>query len=506
MRPTSAVSFPLPPEVEQGDERVSGSDIGLGPDDKQLLVVWLSCGVLAAALPYPATKIFLALVLGVWYLRASLNHFHLALSGFILLLPFHDAAYKGSILLPGLNIQTLFVIFLCLAAAVTPSVESSRIERNPLAIPVLLLVALMTVSSISVAASSESSLFELLTSIKNAFAYALVALIVFWKVNKPEHKLMVLVCVFATVMINVLFSLREVSQTLASGRIFMRHRAVSLISDQPNLYAGFLAMYIFFFIAMLMYYPTSRRYRLALFAATAIVAVNLVYTMSRGGWLACGLAALFVTGTRARRLGLPIALLAMLLYVWLPDMAVERGRTTFQGEYDPRLLVSSEGLVNDEAATRIVQWRSFLPMMAEHPIFGVGYGGFPEFFKSGGYFPEPKGAHSSVIELGVELGPIGLALYAWILVATYRGSSRVFRNAGHPIERALALGMVAATVCLFLLDLTGTRFRSGNIMAFFWILAAIVLNSRLPESNDDVTSLDVGTRPDAPRASHALSF
>ena len=123
--------------------------------------------------------------------------------------------------------------------------------------------------------------------------------------------------------------------------------------------------------------------------------------------------------------------------MWLPDMAVERGSTTFQGEYDFRLLADSEG-VEVEEAPAIVQWRSFLPMMAEHPIFGVGYGGFGQFFKDGGYYPVAKSAHSSVIEVGVELGLVGLVLYTWILVAAYRGGSRVFRMPGHPSTAHLA--------------------------------------------------------------------
>ena len=126
-----------------------------------------------------------------------------------------------------------------------------------MAAPVLVLLALMVTSAMIVALSSDASAIGLLTSVKNSFAYALLALIVFRRVKEPEHKLMVLVCVFLSVLINVLFSLREVSQTLASGRIFMRHRAISLISDQPNLYAGFLSMYVFFFIAFLMYYPSN---------------------------------------------------------------------------------------------------------------------------------------------------------------------------------------------------------------------------------------------------------
>jgi O-antigen ligase len=478
MRPAITVLAPLPSPLMATESNTSALGGGLGYEEKRFLAVWLACCLLAIALPYPATKIAVGLILGVSYLQASLSSFHLALSGFIILLPFNEVAYKGSILLPGVNMQTLFVVYLLFVSAVVAEPEAGHADRNPLVAPVLVLLAVMTISALSVALSSNTSAIGLLTSVKNSFAYALLALIVFRRVKEPEHKLMVIVCVFLSVLVNVLFSLREVSQTLASGQIFMRHRAVSLISDQPNLYAGFLSMYLFFFIAFLMYYPSNRKYKLLLFGATVLVAINLVYTMSRGGWLACCLAGVFVMGTKARRLILPIAVLGMILYVWLPDMAVERGSTTFQGEYDPSLLVDSEGVDAEEAATRIVQWRSFLPMMAEHPIFGVGYGGFGRFFRDGGYYPLAKSAHSSVIQLGVELGLVGLVLYTWILVAAYRGGSRVFRMASQPIDRTLGLGLLAATICLFLLDLSGTRFSSGNIMCFYWILAGIALNSR----------------------------
>jgi hypothetical protein len=35
---------------------------------------------------------------------------------------------------------------------------------------------------------------------------------------------------------------------------------------------------------------------------------------------------------------------------------------------------------------------------------------------------------------------------------------------------------MAATLCLFFLDMTGTRFFSGEIMAYYWMLAGLTLN------------------------------
>jgi hypothetical protein len=53
----------------------------------------------------------------------------------------------------------------------------------------------------------------------------------------------------------------------------------------------------------------------------------------------------------------------------------------------------------------------------------------------------------------------------------------VLKTTTHPVERVLAFSLGAATLCLFLLDLSGTRFRNGNLMAYYWVLAGLALNS-----------------------------
>jgi len=473
--PSIAFTASAPTEI-RGHDR---STTTLDARDRALIGAWLVCAVIAVALPYPPTKVLVGILLGAVYVHASFASFHLALSGFVLLLPFLETAYKGSILFPGINLQTLFVLYISGVAASHAGRDRLDPARNPVALPLACLVALTVSSALLVGATSNADLSDLLMRIKNSFAYALLMVFGFWLVRKPNQKLMVLTCVFIAVIVNVVFSLRDVSVTQALQLSVMRHRAVSLISAQPNLYAGFLSLYLFFFAAFLMYYPAGRKVKILVLAATVLVTMNLVYTLSRGAWLACGGAAVFVAGLKSRRLAVPMAALAVFLYFWMPDVATERWDKAFEQGYDPALIAEAEGTEMDEAATRVVQWRSFLSMMGEHPVLGAGYGEFPRFFKEGGYYPVAKSAHSSIVEIGVELGPFGLVFYLWILGAAYRGGSRVFKTADLPVERVLGLGLLAATVCLFLLDFSGTRFRNGNITAYYWILAGITLNAAL---------------------------
>jgi O-antigen ligase len=473
-----AATFPIAPGAPERPPLPPPSPpAALSTEDKSLLALWFGCGALAAAFPYPTTKLVIATVLGCGYLLASMAHYHLALAGFILFLSFFDTVHRGSILLPGLNLLTLFLVYLFIGLALSEPTEANR-TRNPVTTPLLCLIVITVLSAIFVASTSNVGLLDILTRAKSSIACPTLMWLAYRGVRDPKHKLMIVTCVFVAVLFNVLFSLREVSITQALNLSVMRHRAVSLIALQPNLYAGFLSLYLFFLIAFLMYYPAGRTVKLLLLGATSLVVMNLVYTMSRGAWLACIVTGVYVSGAKGRRLLVPIALLSVFVYFWAPELATQRWDSSFEEGYDPSLLVQDSE--TEEAALRIVQWRSFLPMMAQHPILGVGYGGFADFFRDGGFFPVTKSAHSSIIEIGVELGAVGLALYGWILISAYRAASRVFRIAEHPINRALGLGLLAATLCLFILDMSGTRFRNGEIMAYYWILLGITTNA-LPQ-------------------------
>jgi O-antigen ligase len=451
----------------------------LTPTERSVIRVCLLCVAVAVAFPFPFVKYGLGAVLALTFVSSGLRHYYVAIAFFAFLLPLTELLPIGSFIVPGLNAQTLLVFFFVgLAASSAPQLNRANqiITSNPVTLPLALLILTVILSSVRTSLETGASLGDMLARVKNWFIYATFLFLSYKCVRNPREKLFVLLLIFVVIVLLAANSTRGVIADQGLGLNLLRHRATSMLLNQPNLWGGFLAMYAFFFIAVLVVLPLSKKAKLMLLAATCVVLVNLVYSLSRGAWLAFVVAAVFLATAKARRLVVPLALIGMLLSVWMPDVAVERFESGMQDEYDPSLLVAEDAEAMD-AAARIKQWRNFLPMLLESPVFGTGFDTYANEYFRAGLGPRPKSAHSSVIEIGIEQGIPGLVFYSWILIAAYGAATRVYRDAAHPVDRALALGLLGATVCLFLLDLTGTRFRNGNLMAYYWILAGMTFNA-----------------------------
>lgn len=471
----------LPFVNRQAEDAASVRPLLLTADERLAVTACIAGAVIAFLLPYPPTKYALGAILGLLFLRLSTQHFYIGVALFAFFLPLQVLLPK-SILIRGLNPQTafaLYFLFVAFIAAGHQKVASdgagSAPDRNVAVRPLVCLILLVLLSSTVVSLTSTESLSDMFARVKNWFIYSIFLVLCFRLVTDRREKLFILFFIFIVSALTAAHSLRSTLQAEGLGLSIMHHRAVSMITDQPNLWGGFLAMYLFFFIAFLAYYPASRKLKLIVACATGIVALNLVYTMSRGAWLAFGAAALLTTTVQARRLILPLALTAGVVAFTMPDTAVDRFESGFEGEYDPSLLMK-EDTDYQEAASRIIQWRSFIPLLLKSPIFGVGFGQYAETYFRAGYDFKARSAHSSIIELGVEEGLLGLAVYAWLLGAIYFRCAQIRKSSPDPLDKVLALGLAGATVCLLFLDITGTRFRNGNIMAFYWILAGITLN------------------------------
>jgi O-antigen ligase len=356
---------------------------------------------------------------------------------------------------------------------------SAGTVRNAATLPLACLLTALLVAVFHSGTISGGNFWGNLTSIKNGFIYCSFYWLCFALIRERREKLIVLLFVFISVTFNVVLSLRGVSRTLAAGLIFLRHRATSLITDQPNLYGGFLALYLFFFVGFLLYYPMSKRYKVLFGLCTGLVALNLLYTLSRGAWLAAALTAGFIALTKSRRLFLPVIVSLVMIATAAPAVVMERWQETVESDrYSLANLAAQETSI-DEAASRIIQWRTFPSMFMLNPVTGIGKGRYAETYYGFGYDNMARSPHSSIIALGVEAGILGLASYFWLLFVVYRSAALRFRGAQDSLDRVLAFGTMSATVCLLLLDCTGTRLFSGEIMVYYWVLAGITLNIQL---------------------------
>jgi O-antigen ligase len=184
--------------------------------------------------------------------------------------------------------------------------------------------------------------------------------------------------------------------------------------------------------------------------------------------------------TKSRRILLPVGAFVVSLLFVTPTVVRERWQDTVASDrYDLGHLTADESTI-DEAASRIIQWRTLPTMFAISPLTGIGKGRYAARHYELGYDVQHRSPHSSLIALAVEEGIFGLIFYAWLLFAIYRSASVRFHGSIDPLQKALSFGTMSATLCLFFLDLSGTRFFSGEIMAYFWILTGMTLNIAPP--------------------------
>lgn len=135
---------------------------------------------------------------------------------------------------------------------------------------------------------------------------------------------------------------------------------------------------------------------------------------------------------------------------------------------------------------RINIWTYALEKIPQRPLTGLGYGKDNFYMVFGGETGRmnipgshemPAGTHNVFVDLAVGVGPIGVALFVWLLGYLGLEAFRNFRRCTDQFETAVNLGV-------FLLVL-GTVVRNsfdhmlvGSLAVLFWVLAALVFSPR----------------------------
>lgn len=215
-------------------------------------------------------------------------------------------------------------------------------------------------------------------------------------------------------------------------------------------------------------------------AGLAILAVGLIRSGSRGGFLALLAVTAFVLlgfttiPARARLAGLVVIL------------AVAYGASSDQYWTQMQTLVHPKedyNLTSDAGRMKI--WERGLDYMAGHPILGVGLANFP--VAEGTISPlvrlQERGvgvrwgaAHNSFIQAGAELGAPGLLLFIGVIATALRSLRRITRPPPRasptPVEVSrLAQGLMAALVGFTV----GSFFLSLAYADMLYVLAALTI-------------------------------
>jgi len=189
--------------------------------------------------------------------------------------------------------------------------------------------------------------------------------------------------------------------------------------------------------------------------------VGFALAASRGGLLGLAASVMVVAWRSKHRIKVMAAAVALLipLMVFSPSSPIGR---LLNPTYSDR----------DSSDSRLLLWTAGLKMMRQHPFTGVGVGNYKQALDTvlaPGTSTRFSVAHNTYIQVGAELGIVGLAVFVGIILMTLRSTQRIRRAARR--ARVPLIGQAAEAIQVGLVGFSvSITFVSAEYHKFFWLV------------------------------------
>ena len=338
----------------------------------------------------------------------------------------------GTTHLPVLIIR--FTLLAVLAGWVFSSMKSGAltIRKARLFTPLLALLAWSAVCAVRAPYAAPALQWML-----SLISYAVLFFLVLHLIESIEQVRKLLLVVL---MVGALEALLGVYQVVWGGQ----PRATGTFFN-PNFFAAYEVAALAVALGMLCFGPEwegQRWERTGVWLSAGLSLSGLLVSQSRGALVACVAAVTFVGCLRFRRAFLGVLVLGALVVLLVPNPMRQRLQTV--GAQDPY------------AYTRLDIWRNSLQRILDRP-WGVGPGmyaytsfryRFPVEGTLARYAKRAESAHNEYLQMGVELGVMGVAVFAagiWLVGAEWRAA----RSRSPDVrERGLLIGMAGGLLGL----------------------------------------------------------
>ena len=231
-----------------------------------------------------------------------------------------------------------------------------------------------------------------------------------------------------------------------------------------NHYGAFFAHFVFILIGIFLFDKSKVR-KIILLGIISFTTYCLMYSFSRGAYIAFIAGLLFIGFLKERRI---LLLLLFFLLSWrslVPISVYERVKMT----------KNDEGELEESAAIRIVLWNQAISMFKESPLIGKGFNTFQFTYKDRLW----KDTHNFYLKMLVELGLFGLGAFLFLLYRAFLLGWKLYREADDRFLRGLGLGFSACVISTAITNAFGDRWSYLSLGSYFWIFLGIVTCARV---------------------------
>jgi putative inorganic carbon (HCO3(-)) transporter len=191
----------------------------------------------------------------------------------------------------------------------------------------------------------------------------------------------------------------------------------------------------------------------------------LLYSFSRGGYLAFLVGLMFLGILKERKILLAMLVLLIAWQVLLPTSVQQRVSMTYD----------QHGQLDASAQTRVDLWQDAMTLFRDNPVLGTGFNTYA-YLGRVGYYTD---THNYYLKVMVETGVIGLLLFLWLVWRMFALGFRLFRTAEDPFLQALGLGFAVMMIGAVVLNLFGDRWTYMQVNGFLWVLLGCVVRGQM---------------------------
>jgi putative inorganic carbon (HCO3(-)) transporter len=332
--------------------------------------------------------------------------------------------------------------------------------------------------AIFIAAFFTQNRIQSLISIKDEWLY----LLFFLMVNNIEEK------DFAKKLINIIIVISALVAIYAIWQHYTGHdyyhaeildpisgtgkfRSVGNFSI-PLTY-GFYAMVVSLLSFSLAFSEEDKTKRILYFLCSFLCVTGNLFSGTRSTQIAqiFGFAIFFFFSSHEdRKKGIPMVLIYFILMFFIdPDVFVRMNR-----------LAQAENVASMDIRTVI--WSTSFRIFLDHPIAGIGFGSFNQFYEL--YLKVPSQifghAHNDLLNVAVNAGMIGLIPFVWLWVTIWRNLKKKFdQTEDEYAQSMLKAGLVVASSYLVAALFQCYYFDAIDFMILFFILGQAEVSDKI---------------------------
>lgn len=238
----------------------------------------------------------------------------------------------------------------------------------------------------------------------------------------------------------------------------------------PNELGAFFAEYSFIVLGILFLYEV-KKWKWPLFALLSLNIFCLIYSFSRGAYLAFLIAFLFIS--LASKNVKALSLLVLFLISWntlVPESVVQRIEMTR----------TEEGELESSAAGRLGRADHGIKLFLRNPLgYGFETTRFLGFSKNLGQVSRKGDPHNRYIEYLVEMGILGIGIFLYLFYRAFKSGWTLYLKAKDGFLKGLGLGFAATVIACMVANFFGDRWTYEILSGFYWVFWALVVRGNL---------------------------